>query len=145
MNDPDLLILATFIGPTIGAAAAAGIIGRITILARARAQRVEYVDATGTDLYRHGPRLNESQFREAWAAMHAALEELPPAAGPNDDRQQELQHDALARMGFLAGTFPNRFPVFINADQAWQWYSDNNYYATRGLPRQHGWAVRRGQ
>jgi hypothetical protein len=52
-------------------------------LARARARRVKHVPVTGTELYANGVPLDEAQFREAFAAMQAGLDELSPPAERN--------------------------------------------------------------
>jgi hypothetical protein len=135
------LIAATFIGPILGALAATGLISGVLALARARAQRVEHVAASGADLYRYGTPMTEAQFREAFAAMQAALDELPPPA-ERTEAQMQRQYEAVNRLSFLAGTFPQAFPMLGNADQAWEWYSANNGYATRGLPQRRGFRIR---
>ena len=58
-------------GPVAGRAA-----GATLRLARAKAQHVKHVPASGADLYRDGVPLTETQFREVWAAYQAELAEL---------------------------------------------------------------------
>lgn len=38
-------------------------------------------------------------------------------------------------MSFLGGTFSQAFPNFGDVDEAYGWYAENNYYASRSLPR----------
>jgi len=141
VNTTDWLIVGTFTGPVLGALAATGLIGGVLSLARARAQRVEHVPASGTDLYLHGVPLTEAQFRDAYGSLQAELGQLPP---PADRGEQDFQrqYDAVNRFSMLTGTFPHAFPMLGEADTAWQWYEANNHYATRDLPRRHGFRIR---
>ncbi len=41
---------------------------------------MRHVPARGTDLYRNGVPLTETQFREVFVAYQAELDELPPPA-----------------------------------------------------------------
>ena len=131
MDTTGWLITATFAGPVLGALAAASLIGAVLRLARARAQRVEHVEASGTDLYHNGVPLTEVQFREAFAAMKDELNELP--AGERSDAETERGHVAMNRLSMLAGTYPHAFPMPGHADSAWEWYAANNRYADRRL------------
>lgn len=138
MSDTGWLILATFLGPIAGAVAATGLISALMTAARARARRVEHVDASGADLFMHGVPLDEEQFRDLYAATMAELDKLPP----NDkrtDQDREEQYAILRRFGALTGF--SRFPMLDSADRAWAWYAQNNHYATRGLPRRRGFII----
>lgn len=140
MNLTDLLITATFVGPIAGALAATGLIGGILRLARARADRVDHVDANGTDLYLYGVPLTEKQLREAFGAMKDELDQLgAPAERTAWETAQGYQ--AINRFSVLAGTFPQAFPILSDADSAWQWYKENNGYVTRKAARRNGWPL----
>jgi hypothetical protein len=76
MTTTDWLIIATAAGPIVATLVAPGIHQRRT---QPRAQRREHVSASGADLYACGVPLTEAQFREAFGAMQAELNELPPA------------------------------------------------------------------
>src|SRR5258708_36467046 len=133
MDTTSWLIVDTVAGPVPGALVTPGFTRAVLRLARSRAQRVQHVEASGTDLYNDGVPLAETQFREAWAAMEAELDQLPPAAERND-WQLKRQYAAINRMSVLAGTYPQAFPIRSNADDAWQWYAENNRHATCALP-----------
>jgi hypothetical protein len=135
------LIAGTFIGPILGALAATGLISGVLRLARARGQRVEHVAASGADLYLHGVPLTEAQFREAFSALQAELDQLPPPA-ERSEWNEKRGYDAINRFSMLAGTFPQAFPLLGDIDQAYDWYANNNQYATRNLPRRHGFPLR---
>lgn len=141
MTTTDLLILSTaVIGPACGALFAPGFIRAVLKLAGARARRVKHVAASGADLYHNGVPLDEVQFREAFTAMQAELDELGPQAERNE-WQLKQGYAAINRMSMLAGTFPHAFPVRSNADHAWQWYSENGPYASNDLPQRRGWRL----
>lgn len=137
--------LIAFAGPVAGAVAGAllspGLARAVLALARARAQRVKYVPASGADLYSNGVPLTEAQFRGAFAAMQADLDRLPAPAERNE-WEFEQQYAAVNRFSMLAGTYPHAFPFRSNADEAWDWYQANGPYNTRDLPSRHGWRVR---
>lgn len=133
MNTTGWLITATFVGPILGALAATSLIGAVLRLAKARAQRVEHVAVSGTDLYHNGVPLTEVQFREIWAAMQAELDELPPPA-ERSKWEMARQFAAYERLNVLTGTHPHTFPISGDVDLAWEWYSANNRYATRAMP-----------
>lgn len=56
MNTTDWLIIATAAGPIVATLVAPGFIGAVLKLAKARAQRVQHVPASGADLYHNGYR-----------------------------------------------------------------------------------------
>ena len=135
--------------PVIVSSVVAGVIGYVVspsftkgllTLARARARRVEHVPVSGTDLYNNGVPLTEEQFREVFAAMQAELDELSPPA-ERGEWELKRQYAAVNRLSLLAGTYPHAFPMLGNADDAWNWYKDNNPYSTKDLPRRHGFAI----
>jgi hypothetical protein len=141
MDTTTWLILSTaVVGPACGALFAPGFIRALLTLARARAQRIQHVPASGTDLYHRGVPLDETQFREVFAAMQSELDELAPA-GERSEWDRKRQYAAVNRLSMLAGTFPQSFPMLGNADDAWQWYAQNNPYATAELPQRHGWRL----
>jgi hypothetical protein len=127
------LIAATFIGPILGALAATGLISGLLRLAKARAQRVEHVAASGADLYLYGVPLTEAQFREAFRSLQAELDQLPPPA-ERSEWDSDRGYHAINRFSMLTGTFPQPFPLLGDIDQAFDWYAANNRYATRSLP-----------
>jgi hypothetical protein len=45
------------------------------------------------------------------------------------------QFTAAQRLAVITGTHPQAFPNLGDPDQAWEWYRDNNPYATADLPR----------
>ena len=64
---------------------------------------------------------------------------------PSDVRAREPHN----RMAFLTGLYSESFPSLGGVDAAWDWYSKNNHYVTRDLPRRgfriaRGWPGRRG-
>jgi hypothetical protein len=130
MDSMGWLILATFLGPIAGAFAATGLIAALLNLARARAQRVKHVPASGTDLWANGVPVTEEQFRELYAALQADLDALPPPGERSKD-DMEGQYTAVRRFSVLTGTFPQAFPALGNVDDAWQWYASYNRYAIR--------------
>ena len=126
------LIAATVAGPILGALAATGLISGVLRLARARARRIEHVDATAADLYRYGVPLTEQQFRDAYAAMRAELDQLPPPA-ERSVPDWERQYTAVNRFSMLTGTYPLAFPVLDEADSAWAYYVGYSNYMTRDV------------
>lgn len=90
-------------------------------LATVRARRIEHVSVSGTDLYNNGVPLDEAQFREAYAAMRAELDCLSPPA-ERGEWEVNRQWAAVNRLSFLAGTYPDAFPMLGNADDSWNWY-----------------------
>lgn len=141
-----LLILATFTGPIVGAVIAARLIKALQDAARAKASKNEHAPHTGADLYHHGVHMDETQFREMYAAVMAELDLLPKPPVPRTDDDWQRQYNIVNHLGFLTGVFPRTFPV-LDADPAWRWYAQNNWYANRSripAPR-HSWRVRRGQ
>ena len=129
MDTTQWLIVATIAAPVLATLAAPGFTRAVTDLARARAHRVKHVDATGADLYHSGVPMNEKQFREMFATYQAALDELPPPA-ERSEWDLKRQFAAAQRLAVLTGTHPQAFPNFGDHDQAWQWYAENNSYAT---------------
>lgn len=123
-------VVVAVLSPTLGRA--------IMMLARARGLHVKHVPVSGTDLYNNGVPLTEQQFREAFGAMQAELDELP---AQRTEWDMKRQFAAVNRLSMLAGTFPHAFPMLGNADDAWNWYEANNPYATRDLPSVHGFAI----
>ncbi len=137
------LIFATFAGPVIGAILAAGIVGMVIRLTRAKEQRIHHVGVSGSDIYNRGVPLDEGQFREVFAAFQAELDTLKPPA--ERDKWQEAQAGAAhRRLAVISGTFPELFPILANADDAWHWYAENNAYATGDLRQHHGWRLMPG-
>lgn len=136
--------------PVVVSSVVAGVIGYVVspsftkgllALARARAQRVQHVPVSGTDLYNNGVPLTEEQFREVFAAMQAELDELSPPA-ERGEWELKRQYAAVNRLSLLAGMYPHAFPMLGNADDAWDWYKDNNPYATADLgERSDGFAI----
>ena len=137
MNTTDLLIIATAAGPIVATLVAPGFTSAVLMLTRARARHVQHVPASGTDLYRNGVPLTETQFREAFAACQAELAELPPPAD-RSEWDMKRQFAAAQRLAVLTGTHPHAFPSIGDADQAWEWYAANNPYAAASLPYAHG-------
>jgi hypothetical protein len=133
MDTTGWLITATFVGPVLGAVAATSLIGAVLRLARARAERIEHVPASGTDLYHNGVPLTEAQFREVWAAREAELDELAPPA-ERSEWEMKRQFAVEQRIAVLTGTHPHAFPIRGDVDRAWEWYSANNRYVTRVGP-----------
>jgi hypothetical protein len=98
------------------------------------------VPVSGADIYHRGVPLYEAQFRDAFAAMQAELDELGPQAERNE-WQLKQGYAAINRLSMLTGTFPQAFPIRSNVDDAWQWYADNNSYVIIDLPQRHGWRL----
>jgi hypothetical protein len=51
------------------------------------------------------------------------------------------QFAAAQRLAVIAGTHPQTFPNLSDPDQAWEWYRDNNPYATADLSQHHGFRL----
>jgi hypothetical protein len=135
-----IAIVGPILGGIAGALASPGFTGALVRLAKTRAQRVEHVPATGVDLYSNGVPLTEAQFRDAFAAMQDELDQLSPPA-ERGEWELKRQYAAVNRFSVLAGTYPHAYPSLGNADDAWNWYKDNNPYATRNFPRSHGFIL----
>lgn len=73
--------------------------------------------------------MDEAQFRAAFAAYQTELDTLSPP-GDRDEWQLAQQRAAIQRLAVITGTHPQSFPNIGNPDQAWEWYRDNNPYAT---------------
>ncbi len=140
LNTLLIAIVGPILGGIAGALASPGFTGALVRLAKTRAQRVEHVPATGADLYSNGVPLTEAQFRDAFAAMHDELDQLSPPA-ERSEWELKRQYAAVNRFSVLAGTYPHAYPSLGNADDAWNWYKDNNPYATRNFPRSHGFVL----
>jgi hypothetical protein len=104
------------------------------MLAGARARRIKHVPVDGAELYANGVPMDEAQFRAAFAAYRAELDELPPPAVRNE-WQMKRQYAAAQRLAVITGTHPQAFPNIGDPDEAWEWYRDNNRYAIAALPR----------
>jgi hypothetical protein len=126
------LVIGNLIAPSVGSG--------LRALTRARAQRVKHVPVDGGELYANGVPLTEAQFRTVFAAYQAELDALPPPA-ERDNWQIAQQIAASQRLAVITGTHPHAFPNLGDPDQAWEWYSDNNPYATAVLPRRHGFRL----
>jgi hypothetical protein len=147
MDTTDLLIAATVAGPVLATLVSPGFTGAVLKVAQARARRVKHIDVSGADLYRSGVPMTETQFREVFAAYQAALDELPQPA-QRGEWDMKRQYAAAQRLAVLTGTHPHAFPNVGDPDQAWQWYSENNAYATGQEPddplapsKRHGWEL----
>ena len=111
------------------------------MLAGARARRIKHVLVDGAELYANGVPMDEAQFRTAFAAYQAGLDTLSPPA-ERDEWQLAQQRAAVQRLAVITGTHPHAFPNIGSPDQAWEWYRDNNPYATGALPRRHALRLR---
>lgn len=129
-------VLAAVIGALLSPSVRKG----LRALTRARARRIKHVPAHGAELYANGIPMDEAQFRAVFAAYQAELDELPPPAERNE-WEMKRQFAAAQRLAVIAGTHPQAFPNFGDPDQAWEWYRDNNPYATDDLPRRHGFRL----
>jgi hypothetical protein len=125
-------VIAAIIGGLLSPSVGKGLI----TLAGARARRIKHVPASGAELYSSGVPMDEPQFRAAFAAYHAELNELPPPA-ERSEWEMKRQFAAAQRLAVIAGTHPQAFPNLGDPDQAWEWYRDNNPYATLDLPHRH--------
>ncbi len=73
--------------------------------------------------------------------MQAELVGLGPQA-ERSERQLQQGYAAINRFSMLAGTYPQAYPIRSNADDAWEWYAQNNRYVADELPQRHGWRLR---
>ncbi len=140
VNTTEWLIVATSVGPFVGAFADRALTGSVGKLARARSQRVHHVPASGTDLFNDGVPLTEVQFREVFATYQAELAELPPPA-ERSEWEMKRQFAAAQRLAVLTGTHPHTFPNVGDPDQAWDWYAEYNPYSDRSAPRHNPWTL----
>jgi hypothetical protein len=129
-------VLAAVIGALLSPSVGKGLL----TLAGARARRIKHVPADGAELYGNGVPMDEAQFRAAFAAYQAELNKLPPPA-ERDAWQTAQQNAACQRLAVITGTHPHAFPNLGDPDEAWNWYRDNNPYATERLPRHHGFRL----
>lgn len=140
VNTTDLLILATAAGPIVASLVAPSVAKGLWALVTVRARRVKHVSVDGAELYSNGVPMDEAQFRAFFAAYQAELDELGPVADRND-WQLKQGFAAARRLAVLTGTHPQAFPNLGDPDDAWDWYRENNPYATARLPRRHGWRL----
>jgi hypothetical protein len=129
-------VLAAVIGALLSPSVGKGLL----TLAGARARRIKHVRVDGAELYANGVPMDEAQFRAAFAAYQAELDELPPPAERNE-WEMKRQFAAAQRLAVITGTHPQAFPNLGDPDQAWDWYRDNNPYATTALPRRPGFRL----
>lgn len=129
-------VLAAIIGALLAPSVGKGLLA----LAAVRARRVKHVPVDGTELYANGVPLDEAQFRAVFAAYQAELDELHPPAERNE-WEMKRQYVAAQRLAVITGTHPHAFPNVGDPDRAWEWYRDNNPYATAALPRRHGFRL----
>lgn len=129
-------VLAAIIGgllsPCVGTA--------LLALAAARTRRVKHVPIDGAEMYANGVPLDEVQFRAVFAVYQAELDELRPPA-ERSEWELKRQYAAAQRLAVITGTHPQAFPNLGDPDQAWEWYKDNNRYATAALSRRHGFRL----
>jgi hypothetical protein len=125
-------VLAAVIGALLSPSVGKGFLS----LAGARARRIKHIPVDGAELFANGVPMDEAQFRTAFAAYQAELDALPPPA-ERDEWQTAQQVAASQRLAVITSTHPQAFPNFGDEDQAWEWYRDNNLYATAALPRRH--------
>lgn len=125
-------VLAAVIGALLSPSVGKGLL----MLAGARARRIKHVPVDGAELYANGVPMDEFQFRAAFAAYQAELDALSPSA-ERDEWELAEQRAAVQRLAVITGTHPQSFPNIGSPDQAWEWYRDNNPYATGVLPRRH--------
>jgi hypothetical protein len=114
-------VLAAVIGGLLSPSVGKGLLA----LAGARARRIKHIPVDGAELYANGVPMDEAQFRAAFAAHLAELDELPPPAERND-WEMKRQFAAAQRLSVITGTHPQAFPNLGDPDQAWEWYQDNN-------------------
>ena len=129
-------VLAAVIGALLSPSVGKGLLA----LAGARARRIRHVPVDGAELYVNGVPMDEAQFRSAFAAYRAEMDTLPPPAERNQ-WQQAQQAAASQRLAVITGTHPHAFPSLGDPDRAWEWYKNNNPYATTALPRRHGFRL----
>ena len=127
MHDLLAIVMTAAVTTSVNLLLSRGIGGALLALARARARRVKHVPASGSLLYAAGVPLDEEQFRQAFAAMQAELDELSPPAERNPWELLRQSH-AINRFSVLAGTYPQPFPILSSADEAWNWYRANGSY-----------------
>ena len=130
-------VLAAVIGSLLSPSVGKGLL----MLAGARARRIKHVPVDGAELYANGVPMDEAQFRGAFAGYQAELDALSPPA-ERDEWQLAQQRAAVQRLAVITGTHPQSFPNIGDADQAWEWYRDNNPYATGASLRHHGLQLR---
>ena len=129
-------VLAAVIGALLSPSVGKGLL----TLAGARARRIKHVPTDGAELYANGVPMDEAQFRAAFAVYQAELDALPPPT-ERDKWQTAQQVAASQRLAVITGTHPQAFPNQGDPDQAWEWYRDNNPYATAALPPRHGFRL----
>jgi hypothetical protein len=129
-------VLAAIIGALLSPSIGKGLL----TLAGARTRRIKHVPVDGAELYANGVPMDEAQFRAAFAAYQAELDELPPPAERND-WEMKRQFGAAQRLAVITGSHPQAFPNLRDPDQAWGWYRDNNPYAIAPLPRRYGFRL----
>lgn len=129
-------VLAAVIGALLSPSVGKGLLS----LAGARARRIKHVPVDGAELYANGVPMDETQFRTAFAAYQAELDELSPPAERNE-WEMKRQFAAAQRLAVITGTHPQAFPNVGDPDQAWEWYMNNNPYVTSDLPRRHGFRL----
>jgi hypothetical protein len=125
-------VLAAVIGALLSPSVGKGLV----LLAGARARRIKHVPVDGAELYANGVPMDEAQFRAAFAAYQDELDQLPPPS-ERSEWDMKQQFAAAQRLAVISGTHPQAFPNTGSPDQAWEWYRDNNPYATGTLPRSH--------
>jgi hypothetical protein len=125
-------VITALLSPSVGKG--------LLALAGARVRRIKHVPVDGADLYANGAPMDEGQFRAVFAAYQAELDALPPVAERND-WQMKQQFAASQRLAVITGTHPHAFPNLGDPDQAWEWYRNNNSYATAVLPHRHGFRL----
>ena len=130
-------VLAAVIGALLSPSVGKGLLA----LAGARARRIKHIRVDGAELYANGVPMDKAQFRDAYAAYQAELDELPPPAERNE-WEMKRQFAAAQRLAVITGTHPQAFPNLGDQDQAWAWYRDNNPYATAvDLSQHHGFRL----
>jgi hypothetical protein len=130
-------VLAAVIGALLSPSMGKGLLA----LAGARARRIKHIPVDGAELYANGVPMDEAQFRAAFFAYRDELDELPPPAERND-WEMKRQYAAVRRLAVITGTHPQTFPNIGDPDRAWDWYKDNNPYATgTGLSQHHGFRL----
>jgi hypothetical protein len=129
-------VLAAVIGALLSPSVGKGLV----TLAGARARRIKHVSVAGAELYANGMPMDEAQFRSAFGAYQAELDTLLPPA-ERDEWQNAQQAAASQRLAVITGTHPHAFPNLGDPDQAWEWYKNNNPFATAALPRRHGFRL----
>jgi hypothetical protein len=127
-------VLAAVIGALLSPSVGKGLLA----LAGARARRIKHIPVDGAELYVNGAPMDEAQFRGAFAAYQA---ELPPPA-ERSEWEMKRQFAAAQRLAVITGTHPQAFPNLGDPDQAWEWYRENNPYATAAdLSQHHGFRL----